>query len=204
MPENDSTDVPGEKKAYPEFGNINKRKIISDVIVGLFAAVSIVRFMVSTLGINFADKYKDDIDCHYLQTGIETMFITFKGDKKVSNLVGHTTPKNNSLLSSTPYGMGPIPIEDAYAIDERLQVQYWKNVHSRRPYYDNSFNFDTDYEPIYRFGWETRKWFYDKHFEEVEELLYHAWMRSVAHQTKVSWSLARMIILDAWQNVDCN
>lgn len=99
--------------------------------------------------------------------------------------------------------IGPIRLEEAYAIDDQIEEGYWKRAYLTRPYFDENLSFEKDYEPVYRFGWETRRWFYDRHFNDVEELLKQAWLRQFQGQTNFEWSLVRRMVLDAWENVDC-
>ena len=89
----------------------------------------------------------------------------------------------------------------AEGIDPTEESAFWRESYKLRPYYDQGFSYDTDYEPAYKFGWETRKRYQNRKFEEVEPELKQSWQQSRA-QSRLDWENARPPIRDAWERIE--
>lgn len=89
----------------------------------------------------------------------------------------------------------------AEGIDPTAQSAYWRETVKDRPYYDQGFNYDTDYEPAYRHGWEARDRYRDQTFEDAESDIHKEW-ESGSHSSRLTWHEARPAIKDAWHRIE--
>ena len=91
-----------------------------------------------------------------------------------------------------------------HAVGERIdptgEAEYWKGAHTTRPYYDKSHKWD-DYEPAYRYGWESRTQHQDRKFNDVENDLSRNW-ETVKGKSALTWDRAKDAVRDAWDRTD--
>ena len=75
--------------------------------------------------------------------------------------------------------------------DADEEVNYWSNQFQLRPYYRSGTTF-ADYEPAYRYGWESarRPEFKHRTFEDLEDELAAEW-RKERNAIAVDWKLYR-------------
>jgi hypothetical protein len=90
--------------------------------------------------------------------------------------------------------------EAAEAIDPTVEDAYWRSHYTTRPYYEKSVAYD-EYQPAYRYGWETRSRYQNRPFNEVESELERGW-ESAKENSKLAWSHARNAARDAWDRID--
>jgi hypothetical protein len=90
--------------------------------------------------------------------------------------------------------------EVAESIDPTVEDTYWRGEHVNRPYYDQSVTYD-EYQPAYRYGWESRSKYRDRSFDEVAPELEREW-DTVKSRSKLSWQKAKHATRDAWDRVD--
>ncbi len=85
--------------------------------------------------------------------------------------------------------------------DADEEATYWSNQYQLRPYYRSGTTF-ADYEPAYRFGWETaqRPEFGRRKFEDIEEELAAEWRRERS-AVAGDWKTYRDAVRDAWQRI---
>src|SRR5687767_14802738 len=80
-----------------------------------------------------------------------------------------------------------------HAVGERIdptgEAEYWKGAHTSRPYFDKSHKWD-DYEPAYRYGWESRTQYQDRKFNDVESDLSRNW-ETVKGKSALTWDRAK-------------
>src|SRR5438477_3809412 len=76
------------------------------------------------------------------------------------------------------------------ALDPTEENRYWSGVYRTRPYYRDGTDY-SDYEPAYRYGWESavRPELIDRPFEEAESDLARGW-ESARGSCPHDWSLA--------------
>jgi hypothetical protein len=87
----------------------------------------------------------------------------------------------------------------AESIDPTVETTYWRENYTSRPYYEKGHSFD-EYEPAYRYGWETRSKYADRSFDEVETDLGRDWDRVRGH-SKMHWDKAKHATRDAWDRL---
>lgn len=88
----------------------------------------------------------------------------------------------------------------AEAVDPTEESAYWSAEHVKRPYYQKGYEYDTDYAPAYRHGWESRTKYADKNFDDVESDLGRDW-ETRRGSSKLSWDNAKSAVRDAWDRV---
>jgi hypothetical protein len=77
---------------------------------------------------------------------------------------------------------------------------YWRETFLSRPYADETLGYD-HYRPAYRYGWESRKRFPDRRWDQVERELETGW-RVNRGSSRLGWTDAKLAARDAWQRVD--
>lgn len=87
------------------------------------------------------------------------------------------------------------------ALDPTVEGNYWKENYRNRPYYKPGREYG-DYEPAYRYGWEsaTRPEFKNRKFDEVEKDLESGWDKTKG-TTNQTWYEMREATRDAWDRV---
>ena len=87
------------------------------------------------------------------------------------------------------------------AIDPTGEGEYWKHEYATRPYYDKSSSWD-DYEPAYRYGWESRSKHRDRSWDDsLENDLRTGW-ESAKGKSQMTWDRARDAVRDSWDRTD--
>jgi len=86
------------------------------------------------------------------------------------------------------------------AIDPTVETNYWRENFNKRPYVKSGSKFD-DYEPAYRYGWEsaTAPEYRERKFSDVESDLERNWPRRGAPTR--AWNDVRDATRDAWDRV---
>jgi hypothetical protein len=87
----------------------------------------------------------------------------------------------------------------AESIDPTTEDAYWKENYHNRPYVEKGTPYD-DYQPAYRYGWESRAQHEGRRFEEVEPHLQTGWEKAKA-ESRLGWDKARHAARDAWDRV---
>jgi len=86
-------------------------------------------------------------------------------------------------------------------VNPTVELEYWRRTYNTRPYYNSRYSFE-DYEPAYRYGWESytpdvRDW------ASAEAQLRNRWQEgrweSEGGSPKMSWDEARAAAKDAYE-----
>ena len=87
------------------------------------------------------------------------------------------------------------------AANPTVEGAYWRENFAKRPYYAKGRTFG-DYEPAYRYGWESAgdSSFKNRGFQEVEPDLQRKW-KERSTKDGMDWSEAREASRDAWSRV---
>ena len=88
----------------------------------------------------------------------------------------------------------------AEKIDPTAEEAYWRDNYQSRPYVDQGTAYD-EYQPAYRYGWESRTKYADKKFEEVEPELGRGWSK-VRTKSSLGWDKAKQATRDAWDRIE--
>ncbi|HET9340942.1 MAG TPA: hypothetical protein VFQ55_18210 [Casimicrobiaceae bacterium] len=89
----------------------------------------------------------------------------------------------------------------AEMIDPTVEGTYWRENFASRPYASGAA-YD-DFEPAYRYGWETYPQFAGTPFEEAEPQLRSQWDYRRG-DSDLSWDRARLAAKDSWQRLSDN
>lgn len=89
----------------------------------------------------------------------------------------------------------------AEGVDPTLEETYWRENHLDRPYYDDQYDYDRDYLPAYRYGWETRSKYYDRRYDDVDRDLETGW-DTARGDSRLSWDKAKAATRDAWHRIE--
>ena len=88
----------------------------------------------------------------------------------------------------------------AEGIDPTAEDAYWRDAYVREPYYQAGTSYD-EYQPAYKFGWESRGQYPDKRFEDVEADLSRGWDTNRG-KSKLSWERSKDAVRAAWNRVE--
>jgi hypothetical protein len=88
----------------------------------------------------------------------------------------------------------------AEAVYPTAEEAYWRSSYKTRPYVESQADFD-QYGPAYRYGWEARKRYSDRRFDDVESDLEREWS-SARGKSSLDWTRARHATRDAWERID--
>jgi uncharacterized protein YjbJ (UPF0337 family) len=89
----------------------------------------------------------------------------------------------------------------AEAVNPTEEDRYWQENYPTRPYYKKGADY-TEYEPAYRYGWESaaNPQFSDKNFDEIESNLQSEWP-SYRGTCRLEWIEVRDATRDAFDRV---
>jgi len=88
----------------------------------------------------------------------------------------------------------------AEAIDPTAEAAYWEANYASRPYVAPGTAYP-DYEPAYRYGWESRAQYADRRWEDVSPQLRADWPQR-AGRSGLDWDRAEPAVRDAWYRLD--
>ena len=89
----------------------------------------------------------------------------------------------------------------AEGLDPTVEDDYWRKTYSTRPYYRAGSTYE-EYEPAYRYGWESasRPEYRGREFDEVESDLERGWEKAKG-KTREGWRDVKAATRDAWNRV---
>jgi len=88
----------------------------------------------------------------------------------------------------------------AEVIDPTTENTYWRNEYRNRKYFDSSLDYDADFAPAYRYGWESYNAYADRPADEVEDRLRAGWEKNRG-TSRLEWDRAQHAVRDAWDRV---
>lgn len=87
----------------------------------------------------------------------------------------------------------------AGAVNPTEQDNYWRENYSSRDYVKQDRPYE-EYQPAYRYGWESRGQMGDRPFDEVEGDLERGWDKARG-SSKLAWRDAKQATRDAWGHI---
>jgi hypothetical protein len=87
-------------------------------------------------------------------------------------------------------------------VNATVEDAYWRDNYKTRPYATQGSTYD-DYQPAYRYGWESRAQHAGKKWNDVEGELGTGWDK-VKGTSKLAWNDAKAATRDAWHRADGN
>ena len=89
----------------------------------------------------------------------------------------------------------------ATAVNPAAEDTYWRTSYSTRPGYVSGYNYDDDYLPAYRLGYDGRSRYAGRSFDDVESSLRSDWER-LRGTSRLTWNQASNATRDAWHRVE--
>lgn len=89
----------------------------------------------------------------------------------------------------------------AEMIDPTAEEAYWRDSHMDTPYYDATYEYETDYLPAYQHGWQSRAKYTGKSWDEVERDVEKNW-DSNRSGSRLGWDKAKLATRDAWDRIE--
>lgn len=87
----------------------------------------------------------------------------------------------------------------AEAFDPSAELDYWREAYPSTSYYDPTYPF-AEYEPAYRYGWDSRSRLADRNWEDVEGDLEKDWTNARG-KSRLTWDRAKQAVRDSWNRV---
>ena len=88
----------------------------------------------------------------------------------------------------------------ARSVDAAIENKYWQENFRNSSYIDPKLKY-ADYEPAYRFGWESYERHEGRRFEDLNAQLQREWDAHRA-DSPLTWEQAKAATRDAWHRVD--
>lgn len=85
-------------------------------------------------------------------------------------------------------------------LDRPTEVSYWSTALPDADYYDPELEFERDYLPAFRLGWEARSRWAQQPFDQIRRELEARWPQ-VKERSRLHWATAERAVHDAWQHL---
>jgi hypothetical protein len=90
----------------------------------------------------------------------------------------------------------------AERIDPTGEAEYWRETYSTRPYYNSSYDYESDYSPAYAYGSEARARYGSRQWDDtIESDLRQGWDKAKM-KSRLAWEDAKDAVRDAWDRDD--
>ncbi len=86
------------------------------------------------------------------------------------------------------------------ALDPTIEAAYWRETAVDRPYYQSNLDFERDYHPAYRLGYETRIKHTQDRYAQHEDSMKAKWQH-VKAESRLTWEQAKEAVQDAWERI---
>jgi len=88
----------------------------------------------------------------------------------------------------------------AEAVNPTAYTQHFENEYRNAPYYASGKEW-SDYQPAYKYGYDTYGQYRGKSFDSVESDLERGWDSTKAN-SRLAWSEARGAVRDGWHHIE--
>lgn len=85
-------------------------------------------------------------------------------------------------------------------IDPTVEDAYWRGEYRNRKYYDSTMDYESDFAPAYRYGWESYSAYGDRPMDTVDNDLRSGWDKSRG-KSRLEWDRAQHAVRDAWDRL---
>lgn len=85
-------------------------------------------------------------------------------------------------------------------IDPTVEDAYWRNEYKNRKYYDSAMDYESDFAPAYRYGWESYSVYGNRPIQDVDADLRSGWDKSRG-KSRLEWDRAQHAVRDAWDRL---
>jgi len=86
------------------------------------------------------------------------------------------------------------------AVEPTIEAAYWRETAVNRPYYQSNMDYERDYHPAYRLGYETRLKHTQDSFAQHEGSLKAKWEHAKT-ESRLTWEQAKDAVRDAWERI---
>ena len=83
---------------------------------------------------------------------------------------------------------------------DAAEAEFWRKQYEREGYFQKGMTYD-DYEPAYRFGYESYKKYPDRKWEDVEHDMSGQWDK-VKAKSRLAWEHAKHAVRAGWNRVE--
>ena len=85
-------------------------------------------------------------------------------------------------------------------LDWTAEDEYWRSNYRTRPYIGTQQNYD-EWQPAYRYGYESAQRYHDKRWEDVEHDLSSGWNSYEYRRGNSTWEQVKSAVRDAWNRM---
>ena len=86
-------------------------------------------------------------------------------------------------------------------VDPTGETEYWQHNYTTRPYYTKDHTWD-DYQPAYKYGWESRAKYRDRKWDDKLETDLRTGWETTKGKSRLGWENAKNAVRDAWDRTD--
>ena len=86
------------------------------------------------------------------------------------------------------------------ALEPTIEAAYWRETAVDRPYYQSNMDYERDYLPAYRLGYETRMKHTQDLYAQHEQGLKAKWEHAKL-ESRLTWDQAKHATRDAWERI---
>ena len=103
-------------------------------------------------------------------------------------------------LDSTPASGTLAGHRAAEVVNPTVEDAYWRTNYPKSSYADKNHPY-ADYQPAYKYGWESHARLGNRPFAELESELERGWDK-VKGESKLAWTHAKHATSDAWHRME--
>jgi len=122
-----------------------------------------------------------------------------RSDNRDQNRASSRTPMAGSPFTDPANSPGQNLTPDSGILDFRDERDYWREQYASRPYYSEQITFE-EYEPAYRYGYESYRNHPDHNWDDSMDDLESGWEK-FKDKSSLTWEKAKHAIKDAWDRM---
>jgi phage tail tape-measure protein len=135
---------------------------------------------------------------HPLGTGVGAAITGAAAGMAGGALGGPIGAAAGAAIGAVAGGYAGKAVEEQF--DPTAEDAYWRANYRNRPYVEKNAEYEA-YRPAYQYGWESRRQYRDRAFDDLEPTLESGW-RTRATGSSLEWERAKQAARDAWNRVD--
>jgi hypothetical protein len=78
--------------------------------------------------------------------------------------------------------------------------EHWQKQYKKEPYYDAKYTWD-DFDPAYRYAYDSQQRHATRHFADVEDQLAAGWDRAKG-KSRLAWNDAKAAVRSGWDSIE--
>lgn len=112
----------------------------------------------------------------------------------------HSKDSTSTPTTGKPVSYPHDDVRKAGGLNPDRENEYWEGNYSTRPYAESNRPY-SDYEPAYRYGWESQTKHSGRSWDDVQNDLEVGWEKAKG-KSALAWHQAKSAVKDAWHRVE--